>query len=268
MKGIVLLAHSRRVYGFAAYNLALSIKRFNPDLKIALLHDDIAISEIDTSLFDVLVKVEGGDPGKVKLSLYNYLPFEYNLYLDVDSIALKDIEPILNYCIEKGGFYYTHVAGIYSGGEFKELMWAEPEEIFKRYKLNTLPSINSSIQFIKKCKGAKDLFSQALKNFSNPIPLKMKWGKTEPDELYMNIALGQKDIDPRMDSQVFFANEIVEFSELVDKYSILTLWGGKGFTKIRYMEWYDRLMHKYAREMNRSHIYKINLIMPGKHVNQ
>ena len=38
-QGVVLLAANKRSYAFFAYNLAMSIKYHNPNIKIALLHD-------------------------------------------------------------------------------------------------------------------------------------------------------------------------------------------------------------------------------------
>lgn len=279
-KGIFLIAHGKKGYIYAAYNLAVSLKYFNPEIKISLLHDDSIdyLSEDQKRFFDILIKFNPAeDPGEIKLGMYDKLPFDYNLYLDVDSIALRDLTPVINELIEKGGSYYSHVSGVNKGEEsFPELMWATPKQIREKYNLTSdspIPSINTSFQFIKKCQKSKELFDQALINLFNPIPLnelKTRWGGTQPDELYLNVALSQKNInaDPGKE-YVFFSSKIhAELSSIERDFALLTLYGGRGFIRLAYIEWYDRLMHKYCRSFGFSHSFKTRNILPDKHVNK
>ncbi len=283
-KGIVLLSHGKRGYGFAAFNLALSIKKFNPHISIALLHDGNSISQLSEfqkkQFFDYLIPVDvnGLNAGEIKASIYDYLPFDYNLYLDVDSIALRDVSFILDDLIALGGNYYTHVNNVFKLSEVdsKVMYWANPDDIIEKYKLKEsdwLPATNSSIQFIKKCKESKALFKQFKDNILNPIPLDKlltKWGNTQPDELYLNIALLQKGINADPNKKfVFLGNENTnaEFSEITKDFPLFTFFGGKGYTKLKYTEWYDRLMHIYCQHFGYSHDFKIRLIIQDKHLN-
>ena len=104
-KGIFLIAFGKRGYAFAAYNMAYSLKYFNKDLKICLFHDDKIMKHLtdqmplsDIDVFDDYVEIpqeilfsDGNlDPCLTKISMYDYLPYDYNLFLDVDGVALRE----------------------------------------------------------------------------------------------------------------------------------------------------------------------------------
>ena len=77
-RGVFLIAFQKRGYIFSAYNLAVSIKHHNPDIKIALFHDSTIglLHESDAGVFDLLIQMDEKlkytnnifDPAKVKLS--------------------------------------------------------------------------------------------------------------------------------------------------------------------------------------------------------
>ena len=107
-EGVVLFAFGKVGYYQAAYNLAYSIKYHSPNVKISLFVDDIkkcknATGDINNYV-DSLNEIEHSDlyvdgkfdPAMLKVSLYKYLPFKNNLYLDVDAICLKDIQPLID----------------------------------------------------------------------------------------------------------------------------------------------------------------------------
>lgn len=290
-KGVVLVAFGKRGYAYAACNMAVSIKHYNPLLSISLLCDnkfeDHLTKKSDMAVFDQVIRLPdrvlfsphgGHDPALTKISIYEFLPYDYNLYLDVDGVAMQDITPVIDALIEKGGYYYTHIFGsrtLADGNENEEMVWAWMHDIWDHYKLPRdarLPATNSSIQFIKKSKEAKDLFDQIQKNYSNPIPvdrLRLKWGGGQPDELYLNIALCQKGWQD-CDHYVFFGNRISEmtFEQIEKRYYILSIFGGRGFTRECYMEWYDRLLFRYYEARGKEHLYKRNYIVNDKHANQ
>lgn len=291
-EGIVLLAFGKRGYGFAAWNLAVSIRHYNKEIPITLFHDDKVLSQVgDKSVFSdmrsldpTLFYTDGRfEPANVKINMYDFLPYDLNLYLDVDSVALQDVGLILEEAKNKGGFFYTHTISTHNisqGRENPNMLWAFMDEVWEKYKLPLdakFPATNSSFQFIKKCVEAEELFNQIKENFANRIPipnLRMKWGGGQPDELYLNIALAQKNMYPDLEKEVmFFGNTLskLECDALQEKYCLLSMYGVGGnrpaFTKLKYREWYDRLMRQYCNAIQKDHFFKSSYIMQDKHPN-
>ncbi len=285
-KGVVLLAFGKRGYAFAAYNLAFSIKHFNPDIPVALLHDGVCNKELfNLKPFDHVIEMppecffhEGKFmPAKVKVGLYEYLPFDGNLYLDVDAIALKDIQPLIDELHKSRKYYQTHVVD--TGGKADKIKyspWATNDTIWEFFKLKEaakFPSIQSSFCYIKKSDTAAKFFEQVQDNFEFPLTsLKEKWGGSLPDELIFSGTCAKKGLIPQANAEnvLFFGDEHspLSYSDIVNQHYILSLYGnamGKTKTKIRYWEWYDRLMVVYT---NGKHLFKSNYIREDKWANQ
>ena len=137
--GVVLLAFGKLQYYWAAYNLAFSINKHNPNVNITVLFDDPGkalsqchdlmkyVNHIGHIALDDIYTNKKLDPGKVKVNLYKYLPYDCNLYLDVDAIALKDIQPMIDELSQSGKTYISHCVGYHTidkGRDFKEMQWA------------------------------------------------------------------------------------------------------------------------------------------------
>ena len=148
--------------------LAFSIKKHSPNVSITVLFDDVlkAISQCpeivkyvehfgDINPADIYTNKKL-DPGKVKVNLYKYLPYECNLYLDVDAIALKDIQPMIDELSQSGKDYISHCVGYHTidkGRDFKEMQWAWADRMWAHFNLlpsYVMPAINSSMQWIVK----------------------------------------------------------------------------------------------------------------------
>ena len=310
-EGVVLFAFGKIGYYQAAYNLAYSIKYYSPSVKIALFVDDIrkcqittgdisnyvdSISEIDH--LDLYVEEDktnmyvGGrfDPAMLKVSIYKYLPFKYNLYLDVDAICLKDIKPLIEDLKSTKRHYISHCVGYHTidlGRSIPSMQWAWADDIWEHFKLESdtiLPAINSSLQFIKKGKEAKELY-KILKNIytSNQLPLKklrMKWGGGQPDELYMNVALALSAYDPSYKNSgivgdgksesgfIHFASvRGLTFKEVTDNYYFQSYYGGRNFTSRFYTEWLDRLLKVIMTKEKKIHQFHIDRIIGQKYSN-
>ena len=295
--GVVLFAFGKRGYYWAAYNLAFSIKSFNPNLSITLFVDSYVASTSSCDLhrfIDDIVEIDNSDlytenkfdPGKLKVSLYKYLPYDHNLYLDVDAVALKDITPLLDELIETGRPYISHCVGYHTidqGRAIPSMQWAWADDIWERYKLDdksVLPAINSSLQFISKGKEAEKLYDTAKDLYlNNQIPtekLRMKWGGGQPDELYMNIALCMNGIDPSYKNEgrikgsesgfIHFAMQRgLSYQEVTANFYLQSYYGGAGFTPRFYTEWLDRLLKINMRKLNLHHEFTIVRITEQKH---
>lgn len=300
-EGVVLFAFGKVGYYHAAYNLAYTIKNYSPNVKIALYVDDI--NKCTTSTGDITKYVEqvnqiersdlyvNGkfDPAMLKVSLYKYLPFKHNLYLDVDAVCLKNIQPLINELIGTKRHYISHCVGYHTidlGRGIPSMQWAWADDIWQHFKLEQdtiLPAINSSIQYIRKCQESKELYTvlNLLYNH-NQLPtnkLRMKWGNGQPDELYMNVALAMTKYDPSYKNDgivgggesetgfIHFANKRgLSFQEVTDNYYFQSYYGGRNFTARFYTEWLDRMLKVMMSKEKKIHQFHIDRIIGQKYV--
>jgi hypothetical protein len=287
-KGVVLVAFGKPQYYWAAYNLAYSIKRFNKALQIALICDSQERATYHchdlTNVIDVYVELPEQhiytnkklDPGKAKVLLYDYLPYENNLYLDVDAVCLKDLQPLIDQLIENDAEYATHVVGehtIDKGRDFKQMQWAWADQLWQHFglvKSDKIYAINSSIQFIQKCEKAEAIYRTAADMYiNNPMPLnklRMKWGGGQPDELYFNVSFGKNKFKPyEVNAICFQMNREFTFSQIKEQFYLMSYYGGKGFTPIFYIDWLDRKLKSWMQEEGIQHKYFIHRITDHKH---
>lgn len=313
-QGIVLLAIGKnKAYGSFAANMALSLKFHNPDVPIQLIHEEDTIKHLRDDyrqFFDKLTVIEHNDvyrsvitrtgqveknveklsPARAKLSLYKYLEFDENIYLDIDGCCIGDVTRIFD--AAKGHDYLTQVVGKASinAEKFPEMQWAKPKDIREHYNITediTLPAINSSFQYIRKSDGAKKLFKQACENYINAMPADKRgitWGGKasndlyagQPDELYMNIAIAQLGMFPKIENPefpVYFRtkNEYGKpdrLEELKKEHCVLGLYGDKGFNHSSIYKHYDNTVHQASLKLlNRTIQFKSGLLMEAKWVN-
>jgi hypothetical protein len=287
MKGILLLAIGRPEYGNMAFNMALTIKRYSPELPIKLIYDPEALIQLSgeqKKFFDIMVPMDLKDcysprldPGMAKLNVHKYLEWEHNIYLDVDGACMKPLEPLFDECIATGEYfltqYLTHIEGCKE--EFKEMMWAFPSQIWEKYGLKEnacLPATNSSFMYMRKGKDLESFFTKAIENMNNPIgKLRLTWGATQPDELYLNITMAQFGILGKLkkDYPVFFSNRsITRDMNDIDNYYLIGVFGGHGFSHLSLIEHYDRVIHKVSNEMlGKSIQFKMKKMIRAKHAN-
>lgn len=278
-KGIILLAWGKRGYGFMAYNLALSIKHFSKDVQICLYADRECLKQVaDLAVFDTIeyIDKEIKDPGRFKVSIYDLLPFDHNLYLDVDALCLQPIEPLFDRLIASDQFYSTFIHDTYdkfSPNEFPLMYWANKDVIWNHYGFDNekLPATQSSIQYIRKCEQSKQLFDFIEESFDNPIPiekLKHHWGGTQPDELYLNVGLAKMGVSPHIgnDSMWFGDNKDKRPHQVANEYYFLSFYGNKQKIKPFFWEYYDKRIKGMADERG-SKGFTSNDIKPDKHAN-
>jgi len=286
-KGILLIAFGKPGYGYAAYNMMQSIRRFNDTIPVTLLHDDEAVKYLEsfqTTIFNDTVKltkenytVDGKfNPAKVKCEMYRYLPYDETLYLDVDGCALKDIEPLINQLSANKKPYQCDVVSFGGINDKLSYSWAANNNLWEYFKLKdtqTYYSVQTSFCYIKKGKEAEKIFNRIEENFHNNIfpfeKLSYKWGGTMPDELIVGGTLSQMNYDPESEIHpVFFGAKFDDrsFTKITEDHFILSIHGngnGGTLTKLKYIDWYNKLMnitHPFA--------YKSTYIMRDKHANK
>jgi hypothetical protein len=292
-RGVVMMAFGKPAYAKMAFNMALSIRYHSPDIKICLITDGSCVSifadwqyqffdEIKGILSDDLydnygTKEQRMNPGKAKTRIYNYLPFDHNIYLDCDGALLKPIEGLFDECISQRGYYKTQVVGwhtIDKGRDFKEMQWAWADDMWEHFNLKKdarMPAINSSFAYIRKCSESEKLFSQVVDNFSNPMPkLRMPWGNTQPDELYTNVALAQMATECDLGMHPVYFNIRLErnWTYVTENYYVLGIFGGVNFTHRSVLDHYDRMLFKYGGGFGWNHQYNSHIVMNDKHANK
>lgn len=271
-------------YMFMAAQIALSIKVNSPDLPVQLVHDSTVnyLPFEYRSLFDYYTELNLGhvyrngkfEPGYAKLKAYEYSVFDETIFLDVDGIALTDLAPIFDLC---DTFYHTEVIG--SGGKKDNIEyahWASNTNIWDQFDLKenqTFYAVQSSFQYFKRSKEMDALAESFETAFDFPKEkLSNQWGQSMPDELIIGGACSKIDHNPEMPRQItFFGNRgnRKEISEVMSGFFVSSLYGnGKGTRLVmeRYVDMYDRLIFKYAREMKMTVIRRASQLMKKKHV--
>jgi len=296
-KGITLLALHDQTYGWWAYNMAISIKYLNPKLTIQLVTDKLVLDGLTKwhlKKFDIITKITDKhkqtkdqyngrqlqfDPAFAKMNLYKYIAFDHTIYLDVDGLCVRDLEFLFQECIGMEGGYYTDLINKGRlGGTFKDMAWATPDIIWEKFKLDkdaVMPFTNSSFQYIKKCTETEILFDTILDCYNSRFELKdlkHTWGKGQPDELYLNIALTKCNIMPVLPltkKVVALRNKAVKGMDDITKESfILGLYGIKNIhthtTMVDLAEVYLRKIYKDMLDMDNS--FKVKYLMNFKYL--
>ena len=246
-KGILLIGLGRH-YCQLAYNMAKSIKRFN-DISIACIteEDDETLLEA----FDEVIIPKIGDymegyafnPFKLKTFIYDYTPFKHTIYLDVDGIALKDIEALFkfNFKIQEVGRYKIEEA------EKCHMVWAKKagitiKDIFEAYKLDkerAYPEYNSSIIIFKKNRDNKKYFTQVKRNYLDRRTDFKDIGGYFPDELAFNLAsiqLNHYNELPKIKPIYFqWENKTLGATDIEKKYYFLGMAGGFHSSRLKHI---------------------------------
>ena len=282
-KGIILIAYGKPEYIYMAAHMAASLRYYSPDIPITILHDD-NIRYLPTQYYEFIdgfvemdsrhLKTNGKiDPGKAKCNIIHYLPYDLNLYLDVDGLCIGDVTPLFDtdkdFCVEvtgKGGYQddieYNH--------------WANPEDQWEHFELDddtVLRTVQSSSMLFRKGEFCDNLQHALNDYFDFPhAKLKNHWGWGIPDELIYSGVLAKMKHDPSFNQSVVFFGHVhspLSFKEIHEKYKVLSMYGnGKGRTlvKLKYIDWYNRLNINIHDFLKIDRIKEIQRLMKGKHV--
>ena len=275
-------------YHYAACNLAASIRvhAFHdaPDVRI-VLHTDSRdkVPATHRFLFDEIRTLDAGivgggvlyGAGYVKARLYDIVDEGDSLFIDADTIVLKDIRPLLADLSKQKKPLLCEVLG--KGTVKKDLPyfpWATPEAVIAKVgKDGPLFDVQTSWIFIRKPKAAKlaDAVFAAFGSWDRAETIG-KWGHGIPDELAYTTGLASEGYDPTyVPGVMFFGSTTMESTaKMKEQYYMLTLYGqgmGKTHTLKVYFDWYDRLMYGVYMNLGMGHLYKASRIMADKYVN-
>lgn len=278
-RGIFLMTFRNPAYGFMAYQIAMSIKHYSPHIPIYLLTDEIAVSKLRTlEFFDTVEYMETpADPALCKIMMYDKLPFDHNIFLDVDGLCLSEMDSLFDEFIADERAFRCFVYAYYdqhSDPVLPLMVWADRDVIWDHYQLNgeTLPATQSSMLYIRKGDFCKSLYQKMQSNYANRIPLEKlrnKWGGGQPDELYLNVTLAQMGYDPQTTNTIWFAdNTSLKPHQLKHQYKILSLFGTANNVKKEFERFYDDQVKTLARLAGVRVSYEWKAIKSKKHANQ
>ena len=276
MNGITLIAIGSHVYGGAAYNLTLSCKKYCPDIPIQLIYEKSAVSHLSKDMlcrFDYLTEIkhehayEGSVlmPCKAKIYINEYLIFDKTLFLDADSICLKDFKDLFNDEFEfKAKINSTQSVYI---DKHKDFHWMHPKDLREHYHLKEEPLYGISTAFMLIKKGVKGLFEAAQDAYLNRpriTKLREQWGRSFPDELFFAVALAKSEINPQTKPVVY---TLPTYEPIIfDNFYFLSLLG----TNIRrgIGDIYTRESNKACVHFGSKNYFPIDKLIKHKWLNQ
>lgn len=282
-----VFAFGNRSYGFAAANLAASIRHHQTkDIRIVLHADEYATNQLrgeHRALFDEITGIPDDlfitneilDPGKLKANIYGLLPAGDHLYLDADTMCIKDIVPLLEKLQADGRYYITEVVGK-GTGEVEYTAWASATKQRQRLREENavVYGIQTSWAFVRKVKEAEKFFSRVKHHHKHTwkmYDLDKQWGYSMPDELIYGYTCAEQDYDPSWSRDVmFFGSKLgpMNIGEIRDQYYFMSQYGGAGNHRVvrpHYLEMYDKEMIRVFRQRSMRHYFKQSLIEEGKY---
>lgn len=268
--GVIILSLRKPAYSMGSFNLALSIKHYNPSIHITLVSDNEHQKHYRPEhykVFDTIKTISQHhficdgifQPGFAKLNINKYSSYDRTLYIDADSLVLQDIQPLFDKL--KGSEFKGNVIKGYT-------QWTDEETYNSFFGIPFGDTINSSWFYWENTR----VFEQAQEFFSKGFPqdkISPKWGLSLPDELFFNASLAKLKIDPQVDIEpMFFGNmiDIRTLSELQREFFALTLYGARGTVRSVYKDFYDRICYTMCNLNGYDHIFKSATILSGKHV--
>lgn len=277
-RGIVLRMWLKAEYGMMGHQLAMSIKKHSPLIPIHLFTDREAVSRLrHLEFFDTVEYIETPtDPAQSKIDMYESLPFDHNIYLDVDGLCVSELDSTFDKLIadEKPFRCFVHAYYDKSHDHVLPLMvWANRDTIWEHYGFDNhvLPASQSSFLYIRKGDFCRDLYRGMQSNYANRIPLESlrnKWGGGQPDELYLNVTLAQMGYDPACSNIIYFADDrTLQPHQIKFYYKIFSLFGTASNVKPIFERFYDKEVEIISRQMNGGVVYKWKNIKNSKHAN-
>lgn len=272
-QGVIILAIKKAAYSLGAFNLALSIKHFNPNIHITLVSDSEHQNHYRPEHykpFDVIKTIspchyidsDGSfQPALAKINIDKYSSYERTLYIDADSLVLQDLQPLFDKL--KGEKFKSNVINTYTN-------WTDKETFNTFFSVDFGLTINSSWFYFED----KSVFEQANAYYKKRFPLDKihpVWGKSYPDELFFNASMTKLNINPKVDFEVMFFGHTISaltHDQLEKEFFAFTLYGGARTVRDIYTTWYEKLMFVFCEAVGIEHRFKSDQILKGKHVQQ
>lgn len=281
-----MLSFGKVEYAHMAAHMAMSLKHYHPDTPITLVCDarvNDTFAPAYRRFVDSFVTMKGEhyltngafDPGKAKVHLPLYAPYDRTVYLDVDGIAIGDCSILFT----PDAFFAAEQFGEGKIGDaITYNIWATNEAVWRHFGLantDTFRTVQTSYVVYNQGKQLKDFAKRSIQNLKYPIEDVMhEWGKTIPDELIVAGTLAQMKHEPHCGFSPIYYGHSYALRNLTDiqaKHCILSMYGnGRGTTLVKqmYLEMYNRHCMQIARKFNLQRIFPIEYLMRSKHANR
>ncbi|MBK7882492.1 MAG: hypothetical protein IPJ81_00620 [Chitinophagaceae bacterium] len=270
-KGILIIATGHHNYGRMAYNLALTIKAKSNDLPIALIFQESAVKHLTPAhleIFNTLIKTDK-KWNELKLTAYDYTPFEQTLLVDADLLWMKDnVELVFDQlkkrsfaCVNEG--YYDIDADNDLSNPNYAFGGPTAQELAKAYKLKTgkLWKIRSEFILFKKDEKAGKIFAKAWEIYNDPKVNSETFAGVYPDEFAFDVALNICKTDCHIDrwQPTYWPNlyrfHIPELHKINKTYYAFSF-GGNTATKAA-KNIYDLIMQAATRKLGLKYTFKL-----------
>lgn len=261
--GVCIIAIGYELYGSYALNLAISLKAYDQNVKIALLCDPESISHLtgeEKLFFDEFVFIPHSDytiDGKkeymrVKLMVNKYTPFDRTIYLDADNIWLdKKISWLFGEMLYKD--FYIGMNAFFDVKKRKTskngyTYWCRDEnECCNYHKIKLfLPQTVSGFFYFEKSFKTDLIFEKALLVYDDKKAPCDPFAGCRPDEYCFNVALGSIDYTQPGYNPIYFdkLHGSIPGAEIYSNYFGIAI-GGNRVSK-ETQTTYDKLVNKYA----------------------
>lgn len=283
--GIVIVALGYELYGNCAYNLALSLKAYDSNIRVCLLYSKSAIGHLkqeEKSTFDNLIELPeseymvDGKPQyqRAKLVVNKYTPFDFTAYMDADNIWVPEKKPSWLFGELMHKEFMIGMNGSYNPAtnlatKKNYTYWGDPEKICKYFGIKTiLPQTVSGFYSFWKNENTDKFFELARAVYDDANAPTVTWANGKADEYCFNVAMARMNMQ-QGEFHVFFFEKINGNLQPEDIYK--GFWGiatGGHKVKEHIIKIYNRLVHKYSLRLGkmtrRYHVDKVDIIPERK----
>ena len=210
--GVVIIALGHKLYGSFAFNMAVSLKASDPEVLIALLHDEAAVKHFtddERRFFDKFVTVPpedymvNGKPQyqRAKLCMHKRAPWDFNIYIDGDGAWFDRPMSWLygevhqqDFTICSNGHWSREEGNTAPGYTY----WCDPAKMTNHYKLkHPVPMTIGDFIAWRRSPLTDHIFETALTVYDDPTSPNIPWGGGKPDEFCFNVACAHAGVLPR-----------------------------------------------------------------------
>jgi hypothetical protein len=260
MKGYLLFLSGNSSYGQWAKNMVNSLAHFSPEIPIAIVGDINLLPERERKHVAHAVQINPADlndatgriaPGKFKLHLDKYTPFDETMYIDCDGVAIQELHSLWERCL--GFDFATQVVSQTDlTNDSWPCLWLTLDKVREEFELpetGVLPEINSSILYWKNTPKAAEVWANAKANYKEHLATK-HWGHSFPDELAFNVALCQANVNPDLGiAPVQFKAKTPDFTELKRNHYFVGCYGQYSTEARKTYDLYDRVVAHVEKQM-------------------
>ncbi len=275
-QGIVTIACKHPLYGRYAYNLAVSVKAWNPTTSIAVIADEAGLSHLNSgqrTVFDQIISPEYDHyhrdgkclPLLLKYRLPDYSPFERTLFLDADTI----LSPFANLTTVFNSFRDIEFTIANRGKQ-------QPDKGISQWIDTTLQDapywydISSEFIYFQRSIKATKVFSDALAHYNKGALMTRAFAGDKPDEPFLMLGMIDNDVHPHKvpfkPSYWYAAEKYANAMQVKRGYLLFSL-GGKMIPKQQRLI-YDELCRNAAHKSGLATlpVYNKMSLMPERQV--